>query len=83
MIQLEQDYKQWVAESFRRMVYHGAKIRNHLPPDFHYGMADFIEGIRPEWQTRAAVVLGFRLAAKTLLAARQYVKWRWLRNQNM
>ncbi len=83
MIAEQASYKQWIAESFRRMVYHGAKVRNHLPPEFHYGMADFVEGIRPSWQTRACVILGFRLAAKTWLAARQYVKWRWLRNPNM
>lgn len=76
-------YKQWCAESLDRMVWHGAKIRDHIPPDFHYGMSQFVQGVRPEWHTRAAVVLGFRLAAKTWLAARQYVKWRWLRNPNL
>lgn len=75
----EEQAKQWVAEDLKHMVYHGAKLRNETPPQFHYQIADFIQGSRPEWITQKKVLLGFRFAAKTWLAARQYCKFRWLR----
>lgn len=75
----EEEAKQWVASDLKNMVWHGAKLRNETPPRFHYEMADFIQGARPEWISTKKVILGFRFAAKTWLAARQYLKFRWLR----
>ena len=74
----EAEAKQYVAEDLKHMVYHGARIRGHTPPRFHYLVADFLQGARPEWVARAKVILGFRFAAKTWLF-RQYCKFRWRR----
>lgn len=75
----EAEAKQYVSEDFRRMVWHGARLRGEKPPPFHYHMADFIQGARPEWVVQKKVILGFRFGAKTWLAARQYCKFRWRR----
>ena len=75
----EAQAKQWVAEDLKNMVWHGARLRGHTPPLFHYEMADFLQGSEPRWIDRDKVILGFRFAAKTWLAARQYLKFRWRR----
>lgn len=75
----EEQAKQYVSEDFKRMIWHGAKLRGHTPPQFHYQMADFLQGARPDWIGQKKVILGFRFGAKTWLAARQYVKFRWRR----
>lgn len=70
----------YVAGRFRRMVAWGAALRGHDDvPSFHWTMADFLEGTRPNWIRRAKVILGGRFLAKSWLGARQYLKWRWLR----
>jgi hypothetical protein len=81
VIQLESiaEARAWVSTDFRNMVAHGAALRDKVPPSFHYHMADFVQGARPQWLARAKVILGGRYLAKTWLGARQYCKFRWRR----
>ncbi len=74
----EEDAKQYVSEDLKRMIWHGARMRSHVPPRFHYLIADFLQGARHEWVSRTKVLLGFRFAAKTWIF-RQYCKFRWRR----
>lgn len=70
----------YIAGNFRRMVAHGSELRRYKAvPPHHYFMADFLEGTRLNWKTRAKIILGGRFLAKTWLGARQYVKWRMIR----
>jgi hypothetical protein len=64
--------------------YLAAQVRllGHTPHPLQMLMADFIQGLRPEWVHPRKVILGFRYLTKTF-TLRQYVKWRWLRNPHM
>lgn len=73
--------RQECSTSFSMFVEFSARhILGVPPPKFHYYMADFMQGTRPEWRNTIKTVLGFRLSAKTYLCGRQYLGWRWLRN---
>ena len=71
--------RQMCADDFKCMVEHGARIRNHVPPDFHLHIADWLQGREPHTTRRVKELLGFRFSAKTWECARQYLKFRWLR----
>ena len=68
----------YCASNLRAMVQHGASLRGHTAPEFHYVTADWLMGVPPFSTNRVKCWLGFRFAAKSW-ELRQFLKTRWLR----
>jgi len=70
--------RQLVGQDFKLFLDAEASIRGYTVPAFHYEMADFLQGRKPEWVNKSKMIRGFRLAAKSYVV-RAFCRWRQLR----